>query len=303
MLAAPLALVLAATLTTAAQATYPGAVGDIAFSATADGNDDIYAANPDGSNVRRLTTDAAFDACPAYDADGERIAWCRGELVASGIGSIEIWTMNADGTDQEPLTDLGGFATFPDFSPNGHKVAFTTRESPAHDFDIWTIRDNGRHPRNLTDSPDADEVYPAWSPDGRWIAFIRTEVGAPTGQLWIMDRQGRRQRQITFDEPLKQQLPDWHPDGKVIAYEAGRDLWLIHPDGSRQRNITNTPGVAEYGPAWSPDGERIAFLEFDERLVHTMRADGTDVRLLTSEPGLHRVPAWQPRPDHKHHHR
>jgi Tol biopolymer transport system component len=130
---------------------------------------------------------------------------------------------------------------------------------------------------------------------------MRRPHTTPTGQLWIMDRNGRRQRQLTFDQPLKQQLPDWHPDGDLIAYEAGRDLWLIHPDGSGQRRLTDTPDLAEYGPAWSPDGERIAFLEFDDRVLHTMLADGTDVRALTTEPGLARVPGWQPLPERRHH--
>lgn len=296
IVAASLAVLLTATTGTAAHATYPGDNGDIAFSATLNGNDDIYAANPDGSDVRRLTDDPAFDACPAYDRRGERIAWCRGELVANGIGSVEIWTMLADGSGERQLTHLGGFATFPDFSRNGRRVAFTHRASSADDFDIWSISDNGRNPRNLTESSDADESYPAWSPDGRWIVFVRAEVGAQTGQLWIMDRHGRRQRQLTFDQPLKQQLPDWRPDGDLIAYEAGRDVWVIRPDGSGQRKVTDTAEIAEYGPTWSPDGERIAYLEFDQRLIYTMRADGTDVRQLTSEAGLQRVPGWQPLP-------
>lgn len=202
--------------------------------------------------------------------------------------------MRADGSHERQLTRLGGIALFPDFSPNGRRVAFNFQDSGAPVADIWTIRDSGRHPRQLTDTPNEDDAYPAWSPDGRSIVFIRSNADFTASQLWIMDRRGRHQRALTSDPLFKDQLPDWRPDGRQIAYQAGGDNWLINPDGSRQLNITNTPDVQEYGTVWSPDGQRIAFLNFGDRLVYTMRADGSDARVVRPGLGVQFVPAWQP---------
>jgi hypothetical protein len=59
-----------------ARATYPGATnGRIAFGMNVNGNVDVYTALPGGQDLRRLTTDAGFDACAAYSADGQRIAY------------------------------------------------------------------------------------------------------------------------------------------------------------------------------------------------------------------------------------
>ena len=111
-----------------------------------------------------------------------------------------------------------------------------------------------------------------------------------------MNRHGRQQRQLTFDATVKDQLPDWRPDGGLIAYMAGNDIWVIRPDSTGQVNVTNTPNVQEYGTAWSPDGRRIAYLNFAERRVYTMRADGTDVGPVGPAAGLQFVPGWQPLP-------
>jgi Tol biopolymer transport system component len=298
VLSTSLLFVLTATTASAAHATYPGDNGDLAFGAVADGETqpDIFSVPAAGSGApRRLTHDPGFDACAAYDATGQRIAFCSGR---TGGGELEIWTMNADGTDETQLTHLNGFATFPDFSPTGHRVAFGFRAEPtAGSFDIWEVRRTGRHPRPLTDDPNTDDAFAAYSPDGRWIVFVRAPLGQQLGQLWIMDRNGRRERQLTFDQPLKWQVPDWRPDGEQIAYQAGLDVWVIDPDGGGQRNITNTPQVQEYGPVWSPDGRRMAYMNPVDRRVYTMRANGGDVVDVAPDLPLQFVPAWQPLPD------
>jgi Tol biopolymer transport system component len=205
--------------------------------------------------------------------------------------------MRADGSKKRQLTRLGEGrrATFPDFSPSGRHVAFTYQTEAGALADIWTVRDDGRRPRPLTNTPDVDDAFPAWSPDGRHIVFLRRNADRSVSQVWTMDRHGRHLRQFTFDPAAKDQVPDWRPDGKKIAYQADGDIWLINPDGSGQVNITNTPDVQEFGTAWSPDGRRIAYLNFGERVVYTMRADGTDVRAVGAGLGQQFVPAWQPR--------
>src|SRR5688572_913502 len=76
LLAAPGLL---AALPVTASATYPGSIdGRIATGVTVDGNADIYTFLPNGQAPLRLTTDPLFDACPAWSADGKRIAWCHG---------------------------------------------------------------------------------------------------------------------------------------------------------------------------------------------------------------------------------
>jgi TolB protein len=54
---------------------------------------DIFEADPDGSNLRRLTDAKGYDAEGAYGPEGKRIAFC-----SMRDGDADIWVMDADFT-------------------------------------------------------------------------------------------------------------------------------------------------------------------------------------------------------------
>ena len=276
-----------------ARATYPGSTdGRLAIGAEIDGNVDIHTVLPNGSAVHRLTTDPLFDACPAWSADGKRLAWCHG-IRARG-GNIEIWTMKQDGTDKRQVTNLGGRMTFPDFSPDGSRIAFSGRLPGASDDDVFSIGADGTGLVQLTLDPGAD-FCPAYSPDGSKIAFISSRSGIE--QVWVMGADGSNPTQLTFDDNFKGQVPDWSPDGSKIAYAVGDpgDVMVMNADGSDQHTVIGGP-TDDFGPAWSPDGQQLAFIRFDDRTVYVANADGSGAHLVRSL-GLQAVPAWQPRGD------
>jgi hypothetical protein len=64
-----------------------------------DGGNDIYTMNPDGSDVRRLTTDGLSEAA-TWTADG-RILSAR--KANQGAAPVSFWTMDADGANQAEL--------------------------------------------------------------------------------------------------------------------------------------------------------------------------------------------------------
>src|SRR5690242_10555198 len=67
-----------------AHATYPGTNdGRLAFGMIVGGNVDVYSVLPNGNDLRRLTTDASFDACASYSPDGKEIAFCSTRSGAS----------------------------------------------------------------------------------------------------------------------------------------------------------------------------------------------------------------------------
>jgi Tol biopolymer transport system component len=275
------------------RATYPGSIdGRLAFGAEIDGNVDVYTVLPNGSAVHRLTTDSLFDACPAWSADGKRLAWCHG-IRAKG-GNIEIWTMKLDGTEKARITNTGGRMVFPDFSPDGARIALSGRLPGATNDDVFVINADGSGLLQLT-TDGANDTLPAYSPDGSKIAFISGRSGID--QVWVMNSNGTGPVQLTFDGQFKGQVPDWSPDGSQIAYAAGDpgDILVMDADGSDQHTVIGGE-TDDFGPAWSPDGQQLAFIRFDDRTVRVADADGSGAHLVRSL-GLQSVPAWQPRGD------
>lgn len=274
-----------------AEATYPGRTnGRIAFGMKVDNNVDIYSVRPDGTRLRRLTTDAGFDACPAYSSDGRRITFC-----SNRGGTYEIWRMRSDGRDQRQVTHLG-FALWPDYSPHGRRIAFEGRSGEDANTEIYLVRPDGTRLRQLT-SGDGDNLYPAWSPDGRHIVFESDRTGIP--QVWLMNADGTGQTQLTFDATPKDQVPDWSPDGKRIAYTADTaadgstsEIRVMDANGSHQHAITHDGD--DYGPAWSPDGTQLALLDPTTGDVVIVNANGTG-RHVVDHLAPQYVPAWQSR--------
>lgn len=93
------------------------------------------------------------------------------------------------------------------------------------------------------------------------------------------------------------------PDGRIVfgrltrmddVYGQVVSLWAVDPDGSDEVQLTQ--GESAY-PDWSPRGDRIAYtvgLGDGSWQVATMAPDGSDVRMLTSGPGVHDAPSWTP---------
>jgi TolB protein len=74
----------------------------LAFTTDRDGNAEVYTMNSDGSGLRRLTDNPAFDGDVAWSADGRKLAF-----VSDRDGSWGVYVMNPDGSGQRALTPPG----------------------------------------------------------------------------------------------------------------------------------------------------------------------------------------------------
>lgn len=140
----------------------------VAFTSTFEGNQEIYAVDPDGSQLARLTSDPAIDAHPAWSPDGRRIAFATNRW-----GDFEIAVMNADGSNLSRLTESRGLDDYPVFSPDGLQIAFTSNRDG--NYEIFLMDLEGKHVRNVTRN-ESLENFPAWMPDGR-LTFMSNRDG------------------------------------------------------------------------------------------------------------------------------
>ena len=173
----------------------------IAFATSRDGSDtEIYVADWNGRNGRRLTVSKSVDISPVWNPrTGREIAF-----VSDRSGSAQIYIMDAEGTNVRRIVNDGGTAVNPSWSPDGQRIAFAWQKSRTSYFDIY-VHDlaTGRNDQ-LTQSA-GDNERPTWSPDGRHLAFESTRNG--TSQIYSMLADGTKVRQLT--QSGKNQGPAW----------------------------------------------------------------------------------------------
>jgi hypothetical protein len=247
----------------------------IAFDNFLEGEYGIETADPDGSDIVRLT-DGVNDSWASWSPDGTKILFSS--------------------TRYDPSIEqcLPGF-------PHEHGCP----------TDIYVMDAEGSNVVRLTDDP-ASEYQPVWSPDGRRIAFARS-LGDPQLShpvIFTMAPDGTEVRQISSADGGSDFWPSWSPDGTQIVFVAIRNedwgIWAVDADGFDERMLLGGTGAGYVdNPVWSPDGSLIAFvgnLSVDdyspEDALYVMRPDGTGVTPIADAPGIGVAGdiAWQPVP-------
>jgi hypothetical protein len=276
----------------AAEATFPGANGPIAFEAASK----IGVVDP-ATGATDEAVSSGFG--PSLFPGSRRLAYIRVVGFEDPLHrnlmetSIHLKSLHPDHprapgrriTGQRALSvrDLA-------VTPDGRRIVFAAAHPIGYhepELDIWSISTHGGGLRRLTKNGVFDNDVDV-SPDGRRIAYAEKVNGR--AQVFLMDIDGSNQHRLTFDG-RRDRAPHWSPDGRRIVYFSvpggggGRgngvdDMWSIAATGGRPRHLASNAEA----PVYSPDGHQIAFLR--DYVIWLMRADGSHQRrLLDSEWG------------------
>jgi len=249
---------------------------------------------------------------PSYSPTGDQLVVNDQRLARLHNG---ILVMNADGSQRSILfRDPERSALAPVWSPQGDRIAFGIgrffqglQGPSAADIAVMSVA--GKDVRILTDG-SANYGLPNWSPDGRQLVFRL--AGKERNGLVIVDAASGALKTLTAGV-AHDNFPSWSPKGDLIAFTSDRDgdyeIYTIRPDGTDLRRLTNSPGNDAHN-SWSPDGEWIVFTSvrggFKDEMALTpfnpqpngdlwvMRADGSDVRMLTDDQFEDGTPSWLP---------
>lgn len=208
------------------------------------GHLELYTANPDGSDIRPITSNGAYNAEATASPDGSRVIF-----TSTMDGDIELYTMNIDGTDIRRVTNRVGYDGGAFFSPDGSKIVWraqypVTAADTADYLDllgermvrpsaleIWVANADGSEPRMVTSLGSAN-FAPFFHPDGQRIIFSSNHHGGGrTFELFIVNIDGSGLERVTFSEDFNS-FPMFSPDGSKLVFASNR-----HGTSPRETNL------------------------------------------------------------------
>ncbi len=253
---------------------------------------EIYIADYDGANPRRVTNTTTLNITPVWSPDNQAIAYTSyrpsgqfgtfQDIIVSYIQTGERATP-ANGNPQRQNY-------LPIYSPDGSRILFTSNRDG--NPEIYVMNRDGTNMRRLTSNPAID-VTPTWSPSGNQIAWVSDRTGQP--HIYVMNADGTGQRQLINEYCDR---PTWSSGQfNEIAYSArtgpGYDIKLYSfTKGGEVTKLTDGIGSNE-SPAFSPNGRHIAFTSTrsGKTEVWTIDRDGNNLRQITRE-GNNKFPNW-----------
>jgi TolB protein len=188
---------------------------------------DIFAADLDGKNLRRLTDVKGYDAEGAYSRDSSQIAFC-----SDRDGDPDIYVMNADGSDVRQLTNAPGYDGGPFISPDGKWVIFRSDRKKESYLQIHAIGIDGKNDTALTDNEGVNWA-PYWHPTKPWIIWTGADHSNPKARpnydLWLMQYEVRDGKLAAATRPIRvtdhasaDVLPVFSPDGNKLMWTSNR---------------------------------------------------------------------------------
>jgi serine/threonine protein kinase/Tol biopolymer transport system component len=221
---------------------------------------DLYLANWEGLNIRKLVSLPGQAFYLVYSPDGRRI---RFTISDPKDNSSSLWEVQSDGSNLHPV--LPGW-----HNPSSECCGFWSKDGRyffisnlATVSNLWVTREpsgilhrSPSAPFQLTTGPMSFPLAVA-SPHG---SRLFADGFVPRGELIRYDSKSNEFK--PFLGGISAGEVDFSSDGKWVVYVTypERALWRSRADGSDRLQLTQPP-ISALLPHWSRDGEQIAFAD------------------------------------------
>lgn len=203
---------------------------------------ELYTAKVDGTDIKRLTNVAGYDAEATVSPNGKSIVF-----TSERDGDLDLYSMDIDGKNVKRLTDEIGYDGGAFFSPDSKMIVYR-RSSPKTEaeikrykdllaqklivptvFEIWVMNADGTNKRQVTNLASAS-FAPFFTPDGKKIIFCTNFFDEnkadrrrqPNFDLALINLDGTGIERVTFGETFDG-FPMFSPDGKKLVFASNRN--------------------------------------------------------------------------------
>ena len=262
---------------------------------------DLYIADKDGSNPRKLFSAAGNVGAPSVSPDGRQIVFAT--IDASGAGSLV--ELAADGAGSHTIVTASLDEKLGDGAWSSDGKYFLYRIEHGRGSDLWAlpmqtgIFHRSTKPIRLTNGPllyfsvcpsrDGKQIFAIGTKrrgelvrydmqSHQFVPFLSgisaidttfsqdgqwvTYVSYPDHSLWRSRSDGTERKQLTYP-PMEVAYPSISPDGTKATFEtSNNETFMVSMEGGVPQKIERQHG--DVGTSWSPDGNFLILASFLE---------------------------------------
>lgn len=233
----------------------------ISYQSLRDGNMELFLADENFENGKRLTFNNLDETHPSLSLDASKVLFTEGP---AELFETEVVLMNLDGTEKQTITGNDSeFGAIPTFSPSNKQIAYALWHADGkpdgYSLPQIVVRDFNSSQVTLVTNGQRENWRPVFSPDERELVYI-SRIDDQF-DLFAYDFSTKVERRLT-NTPFDEWDPQFSPNGYQLVYAAQADgnwdLFVMDLRDSSVTRLTRTKGD-EWDPSVSPDGKTLIF--------------------------------------------
>jgi TolB protein len=249
---------------------------------------ELYTADIDGANPKKLTSYKSITLSPSISSDGKYLSFTSYKEGRPNLYVVDVGSNREVRSDKQEGMKLGTHWL------NKNTLGFSHtsgKYSTIYGLDVT----NGTKKQLLR--KEGILASPTFSPDGSKMAFLSNMYGSP--QIFLMDMASGEIKRLTYSGNYNS-APSFSPKGDLIAFvsslEGSFEICIMNADGGNQRVLTSGAGAVNDSPSFSPCGRYIIYSSKNgsRSTINLMLFNGENQRVLKLLNGNEDQPKFMP---------